>query len=96
MPHSALAAGPLTDDNSTGYTVAKWPTTPQEFDLNGRGLWDPQMPDPQPFLGNTGKRKALIVCDRQTMYHTLIFIGVQGWDQLFYASSTRLQVTEVH
>jgi hypothetical protein len=37
-----------------------------------------------------GKRRALIVCNRQTMYHTLVLIGVQDWDQLFPASSTRL------
>ena len=54
------------------------------------------MPDPQPFFGDTGKRRALIVCISQTMYHTLIFIGVQDWDQLFSAPCTRLQVREVH
>jgi hypothetical protein len=54
------------------------------------------MPDPQPFFGGTGKRRALIVGDHQTMYHTLILIGVQDWDQLFSASSTPLQVGEVY
>jgi hypothetical protein len=34
------------------------------------------MPDPQPFFGDTGKRRALIVRDCQTMYHTLILIGI--------------------
>jgi hypothetical protein len=29
-------------------------------------------------------------------YHTLILTGVQDWDQLFSAPSTRLQVREVH
>ena len=54
------------------------------------------MPDPQPFFGGTGKRRALVVRDRQTMYHKLNLTGVQDWDQLFSASSTPLQVREVH
>jgi hypothetical protein len=73
------------------FTAAKWPTAPQEFDLSGQRNWHPQMPDPQPYFGDTGKRRALIVRDRQTMYYTLIFIiGVQDWDQLFSASGTWL------
>ena len=94
------SSGPFTRTNflsfvnlsilDSPFTTAKWPTAPQEFDLSGQHDWHPQMPYPQPYFGRTGKRRALIVRNRQTMYYIFTFIGVQDWDQLFYAPGARL------
>ena len=49
-----------------------------------------------PFSGTWGSGERLLYVTIKQMYRTLIPIGVQDWDQLFYASSTPLQVREVH
>jgi len=53
--------GCTTIASTSGPFTPKWPAAPQEFDLSGQRNWHPQMPDPQPFFGDTGKRRALII-----------------------------------
>jgi hypothetical protein len=58
------------------FTIVEWPAAPQEFNLSGQRNLPPQMPVPLPFFCNTGRRRALVVSDRQTENHTLILIGI--------------------
>lgn len=78
------------------FTTVAFPAAPQEFNLSGQCNLPPQMPDPLPFFPNTGRRRALIVCLRQTEDLTLILIGTEDRDQLFFAYKARLCVKEVH
>jgi len=54
-------AGYTTIASTSGPFTPKWPTAPQDFDLSDRHDWHPQMPDPEPYFGDTGKRRALII-----------------------------------
>lgn len=47
--------------STSGPFTLKWPDAPQEFDLSGEHNWHPQMPDPEPFFWDRGKRRALII-----------------------------------
>jgi hypothetical protein len=49
-----------------------------------------------PFSGPQAGGGRLLYVTLKQLYHTLILVGVQDWYQLFFASSTRLSVREVH
>lgn len=74
----------------------EFPSAPRDFDLSGERNSHLLMPEPVPFFRDTGRRRALIVCDCQAENHTRILIGILDWHQLFASSRTWPWVKEVH
>ena len=67
----------------------KFPSAPRDFDLSGERNLHPLMPEPVPFFRDTGRRRALVVCDCQAENYARTLISILDWHQLLPSSRTR-------